>query len=105
MKKNRPGTLVSVLAQPERTESLAGILLAETSTLGVRIFDAQRRVLARQTQEVETSGGTVRVKFADGGGFAPEYDDCRKIAAESGVPLRAVMAEVAEAFRKKVSAQ
>ena len=104
MKKNRPGTLVSVLAQPDHAEALAAILFAETSTLGVRIFDAQRRVLARQTEEVQTSHGTVRIKFTAGGGFAPEYDDCRRIASEHSVPLRTVIAEATQAFRQKANA-
>lgn len=100
MKKNRPGTLISVIAQPEHTETLASILMSETSTLGVRITDAQRRVLARRTKEVATSHGTVRVKLTDAGNFTPEYDDCRRIASEHSIPLRAVIAEAAEAFRK-----
>ena len=104
MKKSRPGTLVSVLAQPDHAEALASILFAETSTLGVRIFDAQRRVLARHTEDVQTSHGKVRIKFAEGGGFAPEYDDCRRIASEHSVPLRTVIAEATQAFRQKVNA-
>lgn len=104
MKKNRPGTLVSVLAQPDQTEQLAGILLAETSTLGVRIVDAQRRVLARRIEEVSTAHGKVRMKLTDSGSFSPEYDDCRRIAAEHAIPLKNVIAEAAEAFRGKVNA-
>ncbi len=104
MKKNRPGTLVSVLAQPDHAEAMAAILFAETSTLGVRIFDAQRRVLARHTEDVQTQHGTVRIKFTEGGGFAPEYEDCRRIASEHSLPLRTVIAEATQAFRQKVNA-
>lgn len=100
MKKNRPATMISVLAAPELTEQLASILFAETSTLGLRIVQAERRVLARNTAEVETSYGKIRIKYTDGGTFAPEYDDCRKAAAAKGVALRTVIAEANQAFRK-----
>src|SRR5579885_2250305 len=100
MKKNRPGTLVSVIASPDLTERLSAILLAETTTLGLRILKAERRVVARQIAEVETSFSKVRMKYAENGSFAPEYDDCRKLAIAAGKPLRAVIAEANLAFRK-----
>ena len=102
MKKNRAATMISVIATPECAEEMTGILFAETSTLGVRIVEAQRRVLARNTAEVETSYGPVRVKYTDIGGFTPEYEDCRKAAVERGIPLRTVLAEANEAFRRRV---
>ncbi len=101
MKKNRPGTMVSVIAAPETVENLSGILFAETTTLGVRAHSADRRVLARYFAEVETIHGKVRVKYTDAGSFAPEFDDCRKLAESRGVPLRTVIAEAGEAFRKQ----
>jgi uncharacterized protein (TIGR00299 family) protein len=101
MKKNRPGTLVSVMAVPETAERLAEILFAETTTLGVRTHRAERRVLARHFAEVETRYGKVRVKYTDAGGFTPEFEDCRRLAASQNVPLRTVMAEANEAFRKR----
>ena len=101
MKKNRPGTLVSVLASPETTEQLAAILFSETTTLGVRTYLAERRVLARHFAEVETAYGKVRVKYTDTGSFAPEFEDCRNAAAFHRVPLRTVMAEANEAFRRQ----
>jgi pyridinium-3,5-bisthiocarboxylic acid mononucleotide nickel chelatase len=94
MKKNRPATQIAVMSAPDTTERLCGILFAETSTLGVRITEAQRRVLEREMEEVATSFGTVRVKHSALGGFAAEYDDCRRAAIENKVPLRTVMAEV-----------
>jgi len=103
MKKNRPGTLVSVLTTPELRERLTSILFAETTTLGVRILNAERRVLARSTTSVETSYGTVRVKHTDTGSFAPEYEDCRRAAVEHGVSLRAVIADASQAFRKQIN--
>jgi len=98
MKKNRPGNLLRVIARPEDRERLAGVVLAETSTLGLRIYGAERRVQERRLVEVETSHGKVRVKATAGGAFAPEYEDCRRIALEKGVPLRQVMAAACQAY-------
>lgn len=103
MKKGRPGTMVSVITTAECAEEMTGILFAETSTLGVRVIEAQRRVLARESTEVETPYGRVRVKYTDIGSFAPEFEDCRKAAAERGIPLRKVIAEAAEAFRRRLN--
>jgi uncharacterized protein (TIGR00299 family) protein len=98
MKKNRPATVISVIATPDLAEALTAILFAETSTLGLRILQAERRVLARHVVEVETSFGKVRVKYNDNGGFTPEYEDCRKAASDKHVPLRMVIAEANQAF-------
>lgn len=98
MKKNRPATMLTVIATLETTEPLTAILFAETSTLGVRVQQAERRVLAREMAEVETSYGKVRVKVNEHGSFAPEYDDCREAATAHGVPLRTVIAEANERF-------
>jgi pyridinium-3,5-bisthiocarboxylic acid mononucleotide nickel chelatase len=100
MKKNRPGTVISVVCAPERTEDLASVLFAETTTLGLRIVQAERRVLPRETAEVATEYGPVRIKYTETGSYAPEYDDCRKAAAAHGVPLRTVMSAANAAFRK-----
>jgi pyridinium-3,5-bisthiocarboxylic acid mononucleotide nickel chelatase len=99
MKKNRPATQLSVIASPGCTDTLAAILFAETTTLGLRIFQAERRVLPRKIIEVETSYGKVRIKHTETGTFAPEYEDCRRIAWNKGVPFRTVLAEANQAFR------
>ncbi len=98
MKKNRPATMLSVIARPEDQETLAGVMLAETSTLGLRIYHAERRVQARQVVEVETRHGKVRVKVAASGAFAPEYEDCRRLAVATGAPLREILAEAGQAY-------
>jgi uncharacterized protein (TIGR00299 family) protein len=98
MKKNRAATMLSVITSPELTEQLAAVLFAETSTLGLRILQAERRVLARQMAEVETSFGKVRIKYNEQGSFAPEYEDCRQAATAKGVPLRAVIGEANQLF-------
>jgi uncharacterized protein (TIGR00299 family) protein len=103
MKKNRPGTLLRVIARPEDQETLASILFAETSTLGIRIYAAERRVQSRRIVEVDTPYGRVRVKVSGGGAWAPEYEDCRKLAREKGVPLKEVLSEASLAYRKAIS--
>lgn len=94
MKKNRPGTRVQVLCRPGDGETLSEILFSETSTLGIRKQNLERLSLARSIQPVETPYGTVRVKVAqlreDQVKYAPEYEDCRRLAGESGVPLREI---------------
>jgi len=97
MKKNRPGTLLTVLGKPEDADHLTKIIFDETTTLGVRRRDEQRQVLARRWQSVSTRFGEVRMKIASMNGtvtnYAPEYEDCKRIAAEHRVPLKAVMQE------------
>ncbi len=100
MKKNRPGTLLRVLARPEDREALAQAIFAETSTLGLRLYTAERRVQARRWVEVETPHGKVRMKVSGEGAYAPEYEDCRRIAVESGVALKEVMAQANYAYLK-----
>ena len=100
MKKSRPGSLVRVIARPEDREMLAEVLFAETSTLGLRIYSAERRVKARRSIEVDTPHGKVRIKIAENGSFAPEYEDCRKIARETGAPLKQILAEASLAYLK-----
>ena len=99
MKKNRPGALLRVIARPEDQEALASIVFAETSTLGLRIHSAERRVEQRSVVTVETSFGPVRMKVSSHGA-SPEYDDCRALAERTGTPLRQVLAAAQEAYLK-----
>jgi pyridinium-3,5-bisthiocarboxylic acid mononucleotide nickel chelatase len=100
MKKGRPGTLLRVLARPEDRETMVQLIFAETSTLGLRSYGAERRVLARHWVDVETLHGNIRMKVSGEGAYAPEYEDCRRIAQESGVPLKQVIAEANFAYLK-----
>jgi uncharacterized protein (TIGR00299 family) protein len=100
MKKGRPGTLLRVLARPEDRETLVQIVFAETSTLGLRTYTAERRVQARRWVDVETRYGKVRMKVSGEGAYAPEYEDCRRIAQEAGVALKNVVAEANFAYMK-----
>jgi pyridinium-3,5-bisthiocarboxylic acid mononucleotide nickel chelatase len=93
MKKNRPGSLLRVIAKPEDRNALADVMFAETTTLGLRVYPAERRVKARHIVEVTTPHGKVRMKISEDGSFAPEYDDCRQIARESGIALKQILAE------------
>jgi len=98
MKKNRPGSLLRVIAKPEDQERLAQIVFAESSTLGLRIYSAERRVQERLMVTVTTPYGPVRGKVSPQGAFAPEYDDCRAIAEKTGNSLPLVMAAAHAAY-------
>jgi pyridinium-3,5-bisthiocarboxylic acid mononucleotide nickel chelatase len=100
MKKGRPGTLLRVLAKLEDRERLASIVFAETSTLGLRTYSAERRVRPRHWVTVETPYGPVRIKASGDGSFAPEYEDCRKLALESGAPLKDILSAANFAYLK-----
>jgi uncharacterized protein (TIGR00299 family) protein len=94
MKKNRPGTLVTLLCRRPQLAELAGVLLAESGSLGCRYHAAARFEAEREILEVQTAFGTVRVKQARLDGrplaVAPEFEDCRRLALASGVPWRDV---------------
>ena len=97
MKKNRPGALLTVLAQPEDEARMREMIFRESSTLGVRVRHERRYCLPRHHQAVATPWGEVRMKIAGVNGsastYAPEYEDCRRIASEHKVPLKTVMQE------------
>ncbi|MGH9669871.1 MAG: nickel pincer cofactor biosynthesis protein LarC [Terriglobales bacterium] len=102
MKKNRPGMLLTVLAKPKDASRLAHLIFAETTTLGVRMREERREVLRRRSVSVKTPWGAVRLKVASLNGtatnFAPEYEDCRRIAARKHLPLKSVMQEAVRAY-------
>jgi uncharacterized protein (TIGR00299 family) protein len=104
MKKNRPGTLLTILCKPQDKGTLMSLVLAETTTLGVRTYAAQRRILAREFAKVKTSFGEVRVKIARMDGaiahVAPEYEDCRRLAEEKNVPLQKVISEALRSYEQ-----
>ena len=102
MKKNRPGTLVTVIAHPDRRHDIAGVLFAETTTIGVRYREMVRECLEREWETLETSVGKIRFKVARRGGkvlnAAPEFDDCVRAAVERGLPVKAVQALALKAW-------
>ena len=107
MKKDRPGVLVSILCRPDDKASLADMLFAETTTLGVRSYEVQRRALAREIVRVETEYGPIDVKVARLNGHVvnemPEYDQCREAARQSGVALRVVESAARLAFAAQIA--
>jgi len=104
MKRGRPGIVLSVLADPAKVEPVLKVLFAETTTLGVRVQEVARRLLARELTEVATRFGPVRVKVATAAGRSlkarPEYQDCKRIAEQTGLPLRNVVREVERTLRR-----
>jgi uncharacterized protein (TIGR00299 family) protein len=102
MKKNRPGTLLTVIAPPDRREQLASSVFTETTTIGLRYREMTRECLERDTVTVETPVGAVRFKVARRGGeivnASPEFDDCVRIASERGIPLKDVQAAATKAY-------
>lgn len=105
MKKNRPGMLLTVLCTPENEGKLTQLVFAETTTLGVRRREERRQILARRWESVPTPWGKIRIKIASMNGtvtnYAPEYEDCRRVALEHHIPLKTVMATAVEAWSGK----
>lgn len=102
MKKNRPGTLVTVMAPADRRAALSAIVFRETTTLGVRYHDEEREVLDREIVPVTTPWGDVPVKVARLGGAvsnaAPEFEACLALARSHGVPVKDIQAAAVKAW-------
>ncbi len=109
MKKGRPGILLSALAGESNAGPVAEAILRETTSLGVRTARMERRTLARETRKVRTAHGAVRVKIgADGGRIVtiqPEYEDAKRLASRSGVPVKDVLAAAQAAARRLIDAE
>ena len=109
MKKNRPGTLVTVLARPDRRDAIVDRLFRESTTIGVRYRDLHRARLDRVMETVETPYGAVRFKVARRGNeilnASPEFDDCVRLAAERGVPIKDVQAAAIKAREQPPSSR
>jgi uncharacterized protein (TIGR00299 family) protein len=102
MKKNRPGTLVTVVAPPDRRDAITAVLFAHSTTIGVRYQEMQRDTLERETRSIETPLGAIRFKVATRAGrvlnAAPEFEDCARIAAQRGLPIKEVQAIATRAW-------
>ena len=102
MKKNRPGTLLTVVAPPERRAALADVIFRETTTIGLRHHEVERECLQREIVAVETPAGAVRVKVAWRDGrvvnAVPEFDDCAKAAEAAHLPVKEVQAMAVRAY-------
>ncbi|MEJ2637965.1 MAG: nickel pincer cofactor biosynthesis protein LarC [Desulfosarcinaceae bacterium] len=103
MKKNRPGTLLSVICLPDAVEKFAKILMRETTTIGLR-WRFENRIKARRViEKIDTRFGPVDIKLAKNNGriinLTAEYEDCKRVALEKKIPLKKVMDEIkSEAF-------
>jgi hypothetical protein len=102
MKKNRPGTLLTLIASPDARERLTATIFRETTTIGVRYREMMRECLERETVIVDTPLGSVHVKIARRNGdvlnASPEFEDCARIARERHVPVKDVQAAAMKAF-------
>ncbi len=109
MKKGRPGTLLTVLANPEDAATFEQVLLRETTTLGLRVRQDRRVCLDRGHIAMKTPYGSIRVKTGTLHGETlnanPEYEDCRRAAEEHGVPLKRVQAAASAAFLKHTESE
>ncbi len=108
MKKGRPGYVLSALARSEDHDRIAEVFFWETTTLGVRVFEADKTALAREWVEVEVEGHPVRVKLGRRGNAvttaAPEYEDAVKVARTTGLSLRQVYQRAEELARSHLAA-
>jgi len=105
MKKNRPGTLVTIIGPPDRRETFADLLFRETTTIGLRHTEMDRECLSRELVSVDTPLGPVRFKIARRNGVvvnaAPEFDDCVRLSAAHGLSVKQVQAVAAAAYQDR----
>ena len=103
MKKNRPGTLLTVIVPPEKLGQIADIVFTETTTIGLRHYEADRECLAREIVSVETPLGAVRFKVSRRDGrvvtATPEFDDCAAIAASNNLSVKDVQRIAIKAYQ------
>lgn len=108
MKKNRPGIKLTVIAPDYAVNELVDIIFRETTSIGVRMYKVDKVMLPREIVEVDTPWGSARVKVSYINGtrkIMPEYDDCKSIAENTGLPLQDIMREIRELAMKKISSE
>ena len=107
MKKNRPGTKLTVLCHPEKKEGIVEVVLKHTSTFGVRLSNMERSILDRETVEVDTGFGSIRCKVGKLDGeilkYSPEYEDCRAASEKYGKPIADIYNEAISKARDKLT--
>jgi hypothetical protein len=103
MKKNRPGTLLTVVALPGQRARMIDIIFRETTTIGLRHVDVDRECLERTFVTVDTPVGAVRIKIASRKGqimnAVPEFEDCATLAGAAGLSVKEVQALAVQAYR------
>ena len=106
MKKNRPANILSVLCKAEFAEALESILFLETPTLGIRKYSVERNELERRFEKITTIHGEINLKIATQNRsilkFSPEYDDCNRIALETGIPIIQIFNEAVKEGQSKL---
>jgi uncharacterized protein (DUF111 family) len=104
MKRGRPGIVVTCLAPPAHVDSVIDVLFKETTALGIRIQQLDRQILSRRFVTVKVRGGSVRIKIAGTSGLkskaAPEYLDCKRIAEQTGRPVKEILEDALVAFAR-----
>ncbi len=104
MKKNRPGTMLSVLTTWDRLDDILSTIFKEMTTLGVRIRHLERKRLSREIISMKTRFGEIKVKIGKIGNqiknITPEYESCKEIAVKQGIPLKDIYDEAKETARK-----
>jgi uncharacterized protein (TIGR00299 family) protein len=107
MKKGRPAVKLTVVCPVGQIDLLARLIFKETTTIGIRYTVAQRKTLQRESHQVQTEYGAVKIKVSSLDGqrmnFVPEYEDCRRLAAEKGVALKEVLAAATHAYLQILS--
>jgi uncharacterized protein (DUF111 family) len=108
MKKNRPGTLLSVICLPDAVGKFSDILMKETTTIGLR-WRLENRIKARRLiKEIDTRHGPIHIKLAQNKGriinLTPEYEDCKRVALEKNIPLKNILDDVRSAALKQIHA-
>jgi hypothetical protein len=107
MKKNRPGTLLTVIVPPAKRSAIADVVFRETTTIGLRHYEVARECLKRDIVSVETPLGAVRFKIAWRDGkivnATPEFEDVARLAASNGLPVKEVQAIALRAYGARPS--
>jgi hypothetical protein len=108
MKKNRPGTLLSVICLPDAVGKFSDILMKETTTIGLR-WRVENRIKARRlVKEIDTNHGPIHIKLSKNNGqlinLTPEYEDCKRVALEKNIPLKNILDDVRSAALKQIHA-
>jgi uncharacterized protein (TIGR00299 family) protein len=105
MKKNRPGTLMTIVARPEQRDTMTEIVFRESTTIGIRHQNLSRECLDREIVSVATSAGPVRFKVARRDGRVlnaqPEFEDLAKLSAERGIPVKDLQALAHKAWLER----
>ena len=108
MKKSRPAHKLTIIAPLEREQEITPTLFCERTTIGVRRTEPERIVLERETEEIEAPWGTIRIKISrhrgEEGGASPEFEDLKRAAASSGLPLKELHRLALEIFHRGTEA-